>query len=146
MQVISKGAIFHRTQLLEAGPAERFARCLAANPLFDAVTVEESKTAKSERKFFVRFQPASGGRQIALIQAQEQLREQRAQEQASQYLFVLDDSNRYFHCLNLESGQVYETTERSCSCPDHQYRGEAVGPCKHIRLLRSRRAQVRGWN
>lgn len=145
MQVISKGEIFHRTKLMEAARAERFARCLMANEHFAAVSVEESPTAKSAKRCYVRYQPASDRRQADLVRGEMAARAQRAAEQAGNYLFVLDDSRRYFHCLNFESGEVYEVTERSCSCPDHTYRAAAVGACKHVRILRSGEALIRGW-
>lgn len=145
MQCISKDALYHRTQLMGHGQAEAFARCLSANALFSAVTVEESKTAKSERRFFVRYQPASEQRYRELAQSQANEREQRAHEQAGSYLFVLEEGRRFFYCWNVESGEVYEVTHAGCDCPDHQYRGAVTGGCKHVRMLRSGTARTLTW-
>lgn len=145
MQVITRDQLYHRTKLMDAARAERFARCLAGNSRFETVSVEESKTAKSERKFYVRYQPTSDTRYRDLLADQAGTRERRAAEQAGKYLFVLEPEGRWFYCWNQESGDVYETTERTCDCPDHHYRGAAVGPCKHIRMLRTGAAPVQSW-
>ena len=145
MKSISKGTIAHRTKLMEQDQAERFAQCLLANTRFESVSVETSPTAKSERRFFVRYSPTSNLCQANLIREEMAARAQRAQDEQDHYLFVRDDSGRYFHTLNMLSGEVYETCHNSCSCADFHYRGSVVGFCKHIRILRSGNAQIRRW-
>lgn len=143
--IVRQGALHHRTQLLTLSRAESFARCLLANPLFAAVAVQESKTAKGERRHFVQYQPASDSRYRELVQVQADTREQRAQQEAAGYLFVQSECRRWFYCWNLVSGDVYETTQQACDCPDFHYRGAALGPCKHMRMLRSGYANVESW-
>ncbi len=136
----------YRTKLMAQDRAERFARCLSGNPRFVNVAVTESSRARGAAKWFVAYQPASEERQAELRQDAQDTRAERAQAQAENYLFVLDDTGRYFHCLNVTSGEVYETTEHSCSCPDATYGCRPAGiHCKHTTLLRSDRAHIRGW-
>lgn len=131
MKNITSGQVFHRTTLLVQSRALAFARCLDANPLFQSVTVEISARAKSEKRFFVQYHPTSAARQLDLIQGEMDAREERAHQEADNYRLVAG------YLWNLISGAVYETTDHSCDCPDHQYRGAAVGPCKHIRMVRA---------
>ena len=72
--------------------------------------MKKSRQAKSERRLYVAFQPASETRQAELLRGQQASREQRAADQAGKYLFVLNASRTFFHCWNLNSGEVYETS------------------------------------
>jgi hypothetical protein len=131
----------YRTRLLPQARAERFARCLQANPNFANVTVKESATAKNRYHcHYVAYQPASPGRAEQLRAAEAATREERAEEQAGNYEFWADpDSHGLFWTLNLQSQEVYETTIGSCTCPDHTFRGAGASvPCKHIILLRTK--------
>lgn len=140
MQVITSSSIFHRTQLLPLARARSFARCLARNARFEAVTVEEHLKARGDRRWFVQYRPAAAARQLDLIAAQMDAREARATEQADNYAFLWNTDTGAYDCLNLVSGAVYATTEQECSCPDSAHRGSVVGPCKHSRLLRQQLA------
>lgn len=136
----------YRTKLLPQARAERFARCLQANPNFVNVTLKESATAKNRyRCHYVAYQPANPGRAEQLRAAEEATREERATTQADNYEFWADpDSHGLLWCLNLGSQEVYETTLGSCNCPDHTYRGSREGvACKHILLLRTKLEQER---
>lgn len=139
MQVITNAAIYHRTKLMERGRAARFAACLQRNSRFAAVSVQESPTARSDRRFYVQYQPSNTARQLDLTQREMDARAERAQEQAAGYLIEPSDTGRFAWVCS-PSGEVYETTEYSCDCPDHAYRGSAVGPCKHSLMLRNLRA------
>lgn len=131
MKRITSNQVFHRTALLTEARAFSFARCIQGNALFQSVTVEISDRAKSEKRYFVQYQPTSTARQLDLLQGQMDAREQRAQGQAGNYRLVAG------YVWNLTSGDVYETTEHTCDCPDHTFRGAVVGPCKHIRMVRT---------
>src|SRR5689334_1775846 len=111
------GANF-RTKPLSREQAERFARCLQANSRFTEVNVNASR---SPGKFTVHYQPASDQRYRELLAGERAEREVKAVTEGSEYVFVLDkDGGRaFFHCLNPKSGEVYETTEHGCSCPDY---------------------------
>lgn len=147
MQVINNGQLYHRTRVMLLGAAERFARCLAGNARFVDVEVCKSNYTPSEECcWYVRFLPASETRQAELMADHHEARVTRAREQAGRYEFVLDDTGRFFHCLNLETGECREVTERSCSCEDFHYRGRQTGVfCKHIQALRENLSPVRGW-
>ena len=130
-----RGATF-RTKLMEQSQAERFARCLRANPRFANVELVTSKAAKSERNVFVAFEPASEERQAELLGQVQGEREVRAATEGQHYVFCLDTSRRFFWVYNPKSQETYEVTPESCSCADHVYRCRAQGlKCKHSLAL-----------
>lgn len=149
MQTLSSNGVSYRTQLMELAAAERFAACIRGNERFQGAEVVESGRAKagSPKRWFVSYQPASETRAAALILDQQGSRIERAEAQAANYEFVLDPTGRFFWTLNLITGEVYETTEGTCSCPDHTYRCRPAGlQCKHILILNSPEANIRGWH
>lgn len=148
MQVINNGQLYYRTQAMTLPQAERFARCIQGNPRFlDVAVCKSNYTPSEERCWYVRYLPTSPTRQAELVADHADARRERAQAQAARYEFVLDDTGRYFHCLNVESGEVHETTERCCSCADFHYRGRQTGvPCKHVVMLREALSTIRGWS
>lgn len=127
---------YYRTKLMDQARAEQFAKCLAANACFTQVNVVESP--RSAGKFFVAYLPTSEDRQAELVQHQIEGRAQRAAQEGCDYVFCKDEARgRTFHyCFNPKSGEVYETTRCSCSCPDFTFRGSKLGiPCKHMLAL-----------
>lgn len=133
----------HRTKLMDAARAGRFAQCLAANSRFTNVQTVQSR---SEGKFFVTYQPSSDHRYQELAKAERDARLARATDHAAEYEVVQEPEARFFYVLNVVSGEVYETTARSCSCPDWTYRGSRTGiPCKHQLLIRQGLVPVRSW-
>jgi predicted nucleic acid-binding Zn finger protein len=137
MQTLSFAGAAYRTKLLSATQAQRFAACLQANSSFSAVAVEESPRAKSaDRKHFVSYVPANAARRAEMIEREQDARVVRGFTEGSDYVFCLDDSHRFFWCLST-SGEVYEVTSASCSCPDHTFRCKPNGlKCKHQIALR----------
>lgn len=120
-----------RTILLDIEQAGRWARCLAANARFTNVEIQISRRAKSaDVRYFVTWQPASPARQAAMMDRQQNLRARRADEE--QFTFCHDGDHDFYHCLSHGSGETYETTLHSCSCPDHSFRCAPNGlACKH---------------
>ncbi len=124
------GKLSFRTRLMEMEPAARFAHCVAGNPRFGAVEIVTSRRAKGERRFYVTYLPTSERRMEALVDRQQSARAKRAAEQ--EFVFCHDGDHDFFHCHSLSSGEVYETTLASCSCPDHSFRCAPNGlACKH---------------
>lgn len=147
METLSRNGAQYRTQLMDRPQAEAFARCLKANPRFDGIFLAESARAKTARRWFVTYVPTSLERRSAILDRQQDARARRAQEQGARYEFVLDSSGRWSWCLNRETGEVYETTESDCNCPDHHYRCRPAGIlCKHVHMLTSGAADIRGWD
>jgi hypothetical protein len=130
--ITNQGVLSMRTKLMEIERAARFARCLQAYPRFAAVEIETSHRAKSEKRYFVTFLPSNPERLEAMAQRQQDARASRAATQ--EFTFCLDkDAGRAFHwCHSHATGEVYETTRESCSCPDAEYRCKPNGlKCKH---------------
>lgn len=129
----------HRTRLVNESRALSFAKMVAANADFTNVEVKFSPTAKGERRFFVSYVPTNPQRAAALRSIAEDARDQRAQDQRENYLFVPDCFGRGFHdCVNLTTGESYEVSAHTCTCPDFHYRGSQQNPpvpCKHMRML-----------
>lgn len=124
------GMLTFRTCLMKLEPAARFALCLEANPRFCAVEIQTSRRAKGERKYFVTYLPANPERVEAMVDRQQQARARRADEQ--EFVFCHDGDHDFYHCHSVASGEVYETTLNSCSCPDHTFRCHSSGlACKH---------------
>ena len=127
----SEGAQF-RTKCLPLARAASFARCLQANPNFGAVTIEESARAKGEARWFVAYVPTNPERIASVLADQQDKRQAKASTEGACYEFVADESGRFFWCLST-SGEVYEVTRHSCSCPDFEHRCRHAGlACKHM--------------
>lgn len=62
----------------------------------------------------------------------QQIRRQRAQDQAASYTFFGPVDGPY--AVFSPSGAQYSVTATSCSCPDHRRRGLA---CKHMLMAQS---------
>lgn len=131
--------LVYRTKLMQEPQADRFARCLRANPLFGEVTVETSAKAKSDRRFFVAFVPTSAERVDVMRAAVQDARTERALAEGSEYLWFRDSyAGRPFLWLLSASGEVYEVSAcgRTCGCPDFHYRCREQGlKCKHLVAL-----------
>jgi hypothetical protein len=126
-----------RTILMDLEHAARWARCLNANRRFTNAEIQTSPRAKSpEVRYYVTYQPSNERRQAAMLDHQQSARAQRAD--AQEFTFCHDGDHDFFHCLSHTSGQTYETTLNSCSCPDEQFRCSPNGlACKHRLALAS---------
>lgn len=121
--------VTYRTKLLSEKQASAFAAALRANSRFAMVSVERSSRARGEKAFIVRFEPSNAARKEALVNNAQDQRTERALTQS--FTFCRDTDHDFCHCLS-HSGEVYETTLNSCSCPDETYRCSGVGlACKH---------------
>lgn len=124
----------YRTQLLTKDAAERFSRCLLANPRYLKAEVEESGKAIGLKRFFVCSIPARKERRDAMTNALQDSRIRRAEIEGPDYRWHQDDySSRhgFVYCESI-SGEVYEVTHRNCSCPDWEFRcRKARIQCKH---------------
>lgn len=130
----------YRTRPLTLDVASRFARCLAGNAQFTGVEIVEAP--RSPGKYVVRYLPANPERAQAIRDREQDSRAARAASEGDGYTFCLDESRRFFWCLSV-SGEVYEVSERSCSCPDHQFRCGPNGMrCKHQLALAEGRGTV----
>jgi len=136
MQGIYHGQDQNRTKPMERAQALRFARALEANPRFTNVSVAESRQAKAPAKrWVVWYQSSNPARRAAVRDREQTARQQRAEAEGSRYLWVLDTDHPFFHCLST-SGEVWEVTHASCSCPDATYRCKPAGLlCKHSLAL-----------
>lgn len=149
MQTIAQQTPCHRTKCMEQERAERFARCLQANPLFTAVEIAESARARSAARYFVTYLPVNADRVADLVNAEQDKRLAKAATEGRDYLFVLDtDSAQPFCWCCSTSGETYEVTLFDCSCPDFQYRLKGCGiQCKHMAALSARinNGEIRRW-
>jgi predicted nucleic acid-binding Zn finger protein len=127
------GCAYRPTKAMTEEAANRFAACLQANKAFTEVQV--CPAPRSHGKFIVTYVPVNEERRRAMLVRENDARLLRAYLEGGSYLFVADESARFFWCQSA-SGEVYEVTSRSCTCPDHTYRGSRFGiPCKHILAL-----------
>ena len=127
------GEVYYRTVLFRSqARAEAFCRCLTANARFQAASVAQSNQGSG---WFVQYQPSSASRRADLYYQQYRQRELKAKTESPCYTFDLcttHPANPFYRCLSV-SGEVYDVTEKTCSCPDWQHRGRKSGlPCKHI--------------
>lgn len=145
MEILLHNGGGYRTKLMERDRAQRFAACLRANPTFGNAAVCLSDRAQSERRFFVSYHPANPERIQDILDRKEGERAERAAAEGQSYTFVLDDSHRFLWCLSA-SGEVYEVTERTCTCPDFVYRANPAGiSCKHCLALQAGVGNYHGW-
>ncbi len=136
--ITEEGQVVYRTKLVhDEARARRFAGCLAANARFAGVEVVRSRRpGKKGVGWFVRFRPADAARVAALRKEQSRAREARADAEGPGYRFVWDEGTGRYWCWS-PSGEVYETCEEECTCPDFVYRCRAAGiSCKHQIALR----------
>lgn len=147
METITAGTIRYRTKCLSIEAAARFARCLGANQKFTGVEIERSNRAKGEKCWIVLFQPASEARQESLEQRQQDTRAQRAAAQAFTFCADKDSGRLFWWVFSHSSGETYEVSEHSCSCPDQTYnlRGTSLR-CKHrLALAAAKPEEIRSW-
>ena len=131
MDILARGAAKYRTRLMTETHAESFAAALRANAQWDGVMVCESPRAKGERRHYVVYHPASAEAREAILARQEASRAARAEAELDEYLIVPADGETFFWVAS-GSGNVYEVTDFSCTCPDHEHRCRAAGiRCKH---------------
>jgi hypothetical protein len=127
------GTICYRSKCLPLSIAASFAKCVQANATrFCDVEIQKSDKSRSE-KFFVTFRPVNPTRQADLYEAQYNARAERAQQEGSEYIFWKDTDNPGTDwCFNPVSGETYQVSTFSCSCPDYLFRCEKAGLlCKH---------------
>ena len=146
MQSITRtGEAGFRTRLMQREQAARFAKCLAANAQFQSALVCEQPAARGPVRWYVFYVPASPDRQRAILQSAARRREQTAVREAGGYHWVPDPDHDFHHCLSV-SGEVYEVTPVTCTCPDWMMRGNKLSiPCKHQIALRERRGTFSDW-
>ena len=127
------GTVVYRTKLMDFARATAFARCIEANANFQDVVLEQSTRAKTEQ-YLVTFRPASRARQCDMLDREQDARTDRAHTEGGDYVFWQDPDRGYLYwCYNPISGETYEVTIGSCSCPDYHYRCERAGiQCKHM--------------
>jgi hypothetical protein len=137
----------YRTKLLSIEKAGAFARCLMENSRFSDVTIENSPRAKGDRAWFVRFQPANPERIADMLERHQTARARRACEQEFTFCLDKDAGRPFFWCWSHASGEVYETTEQSCNCPDSEFRLKGTSLlCKHSLALRNADPdEIRTW-
>lgn len=131
---VEAGMISFRTRCMDLERAARFARCLAANEKrFTDVEIRESKRAKGDARWFVCFLPVNAARVGAMLDHQQQSREERASTQS--FTVVADPDHDYLHCYSHATQETYEVSIQAatCSCPDFSYRLSGTGVlCKHL--------------
>jgi predicted nucleic acid-binding Zn finger protein len=119
---------------MEFERAARFARCLSANvKRFRDVEIRESKRATGAVRWFVCFLPVTPDRARAMLELEQESREERALTQS--FTVVADPDHDYLHVYSHASQETYEVSLAGahCSCPDHQYRLAGTGVlCKHL--------------
>lgn len=137
----------HRTKCLTIEQAGAFARCLQGNARFTDVSIEESARAKGEKRWFVMFQPSNPERVAEMLDAAQDARARRACEQTFTFCLDKDAGRPFFWCWSHSSGEVYETTEHSCNCPDATFRLKGTSlKCKHtLALLNADPSELRTW-
>lgn len=130
------GMLQYRTKLLPLERAARFAKCLLANNRCTGVEIQTSKRATSDSRYYVTWLPANPARVEAMLDRQQAARIQRADTQA--FTFCRDTEHDFHHCHSHASGEVYEVTLQSCTCPDFERRCAPHGiVCKHVLALAS---------
>jgi predicted nucleic acid-binding Zn finger protein len=135
MLSLTHAGCLYRTKPMAEAAAKRFARCLSSNSRFEQVSVFESR---SPGKFFVAYLPTNETRQAEMRATEQGKRQARAESEGRSYQFCMDEGGRFVWCLST-SGEVYEVTPKSCTCPDHTYRCSRVPglQCKHQLALDS---------
>jgi hypothetical protein len=130
--ITQAGAIVYRTKNMDIAHAAAFARCIEANNgRFTSVEIVEART--KEEAYFVTFRPVSPERQGDMYEQQWNVRKERAEQEGAEYIFWRDTDNPGTDwCFNPKSGETYQVSTFSCSCPDYVYRCEKAGLlCKH---------------
>ena len=138
--ITTDGAICYRSKTMTVERAAAFARCLAANAeRFTSVEIVLART--KETAYFVQFRPVNPERQGDIYEQQWNVRAERAQQEGAEYIFWRDaDKAGVTWCFNPQSGETYEVTPFSCTCPDYHYRCEKAGlHCKHQHALQMQR-------
>lgn len=138
MITLAQNGVQYRTRLMDRSRADRFARCLRANPHFDGVMLNESGRARNPVcRFFVTFHPRNPDALLALVDRVQAEQDARAEAQWFDYLVVEADGGQFFYVENLNSGEVYECHPLGgCTCPhyENRLRGSALR-CKHARII-----------
>lgn len=137
------GEVYDRSVPLTRDDARAMATTLSTLAGFSDVRALSTKKASSDgRSWFVRWHRDATTPNPAA--AMQEVRVERAIHQAAEMEAFLscDDRaipKRWVLHRYPESDQfgLYLVTLDSCTCPDHQYRGRAVGACKHMNFLLS---------
>jgi predicted nucleic acid-binding Zn finger protein len=147
VETITAGAVQYRTRCLSIQAAGAFARCLRGNAKFTGIEIAESKRARGEKRWIVLFTPSNAARVEDMQERQQGSRAQRAVEQSFTFCLDKDSGQPFFWVHSHQSGEVYEVTEHSCSCPDAAYRLQGTSlRCKHqIALTNARREEILTW-
>lgn len=128
---LTDGSMVYKTRQMDAGQAERFAKMLAANGNFEAVTLSDA-TAKGKQAVY--FRPTGRKAQETLYAAEQDKRTIAAAEQ--EFIFWKDPDGPGHWCYSVGSGETYRVEAFSCTCPDWVYRCDKAGICcKHQQAL-----------
>ena len=137
-RITQTGQVSYRTKLMELERAASFAKALGANDRFKGVTIETSARAKSAARYFVQFSPTNTDRYQEMLDREQDARALRACEGSFTFLADKDAGRAFYWCHSHQSGEVYQTTEQTCSCPDATFRCAPNGLlCKHSLAIRN---------
>lgn len=126
-----------RTKPLTLNRAAAFARCLGARPeRFAGVEIHRSRrvAADSPKCWYVVYFAASAAREQQLLAAQQGRRAAKALDEGRDYVFVRDESDRFYWCQST-SGEVWTCTLEGCDCPDKTFNLPPELLCKHSLAL-----------
>lgn len=125
-----------RTALMPRSRAEAFARCLRTRESVKAARIQMAAAAHPPRNWFVFVIPAKT-RQAEVKEWLQDERDFRAATEGEFFQFFSDSALRggAVWCIST-TGEVYETSETRCTCPDYGVRCRRAGlVCKHARAL-----------
>lgn len=139
LTITGAGEVVYRTRLMPYERAQAFALCLRRNGArFANVDLVHSDRATGSASWFVTSQPVNEDRRVGLVDSVQAQRADRADKEGRHYVFAADPDARapFYWCLNPLTGETYEVTGHSCTCPDWEYRcRRAALRCKHILAL-----------
>jgi len=142
MTILTQNGAGHRTERLTRERADRFAKCLQANPRFDGVTVVENPNAKGERRFYVTWIPASNARQQDLRELHAAIQIGRGECQWMNYVVTATETAGRYDVENQQNGETYQVqlhaaVGNTCTCPQWEARCRPAGiDCKHCEVVR----------
>lgn len=140
MTSLARNGAKYRTRLLARPLAEAFARCLRANGRFTGISLEESRISPNPVvRWYVSFHPSDPEAMKAVLDAQQALQHQRADEQWRNYLVAEGDRPHQYLVQSFETGGVYDVDVRAGTCTCRHYLERCLPACiecKHPRICR----------